>query len=356
MRAKQSNPPNFTTTDMNEPDDREPTPDRQDEFKAAYEANVAAGKAPYEGVAFRTRGELHWVLRERRWTAEYDPQDRQHANLSGASFFGVNLRGVQLRYANLRGAFLFRANLSGADLWRADLSGAYLDAVNLNSANLSRARMDAATDLTLAKLDSRSRLGDIVWNGVPITRLNWEEIATLGDEYRAWQARDEHGRPKDKETRLRHFKNAVMANRQVATQLHTQGLNEQADRFAYRAQVLQRQVLRRQRHWVRWLGSVLLDMVAGYGYKPIRSIFTYLLVVIVFAAVYFGLGGAHGQPLSVNESVVVSLTAFHGRGFFATAFQPGDPQAAVAAIEAIIGLLIEISFIATFTNRFFNSR
>jgi len=33
-----------------EPDDSEPSPERQMELRAAYEANVAAGKAPYEGV------------------------------------------------------------------------------------------------------------------------------------------------------------------------------------------------------------------------------------------------------------------------------------------------------------------
>ena len=47
------------------------------------------------------------------------------------------------------------------------------------------------------------------------------------------------------------------------------------------------------------------------------------------------------------------MTAFYGRGFFARAFQPGDPQAAVAAHEAVLGFLIEITFIATFTNSFF---
>ena len=34
--------------------DSEPTPERQAELRAAYEANVAAGKAPYEGVELRT--------------------------------------------------------------------------------------------------------------------------------------------------------------------------------------------------------------------------------------------------------------------------------------------------------------
>ncbi len=55
------------------------------------------------------------------------------------------------------------------------------------------------------------------------------------------------------------------------------------------------------------------------------------------------------------DAFVYSLTSFHGRGFF-----PGletkpslhDPLVMLAAIEAVIGLLIEISFIATFTQRF----
>jgi hypothetical protein len=68
---------------------------------------------------------------------------------------------------------------------------------------------------------------------------------------------------------------------------------------------------------------------------------------------YWALSIQAGHALTWNEAGVVSLTAFHGRGFFSSAFQPGDPQAALAAIEAVIGLLIEITFIATFTQRFF---
>jgi hypothetical protein len=47
--------------------------------------------------------------------------------------------------------------------------------------------------------------------------------------------------------RLELYRAAVRANRQLATALRDQGLNEDADRFGYRAQVLQRRVLRRQR-------------------------------------------------------------------------------------------------------------
>ncbi len=104
-----------------------------------------------------------------------------------------------------------------------------------------------------------------------------------------------------------------------------------------------------------YLFSLFFDLLAGYGYKPGRSIITYLLVVGLFAVSYFVLGftstGLHHREW--YEALVVSLTAFHGRGFFSDQFRPGDPQAFIAAAEAVIGLLIEISFIATFTQRFF---
>src|SRR6516162_6371808 len=101
------------------------------------------------------------------------------------------------------------------------------------------------------------------------------------------------------------------AYRRLAIALREQGISEDADRFAYLAQYLQRGVLGRQRQWARAFGSWLLDRLAGYGYKPLRSIFTYVLVIAAFTLIYLILGGAHGQGLSWNEALVVSMTAFH---------------------------------------------
>jgi hypothetical protein len=41
---------------------------------------------------------------------------------------------------------------------------------------------------------------------------------------------------------------------------------------------------------------------------------------------------------------VLSINAFHGRSFFQPVQSLGDPVAILAAAEAIIGLLITISF------------
>jgi hypothetical protein len=51
--------------------------------------------------------------------------------------------------------------------------------------------------------------------------------------------------------------------------------------------------------------------------------------------------------------LVLSISSFHGRGLFPNGLRLGDPIAILAAVEAIIGLRIEITFIATFTQCFF---
>ena len=45
------------------------------------------------------------------------------------------------------------------------------------------------------------------------------------------------------------------------------------------------------------------------------------------------------QTIPWNEASVISMTAFHGRGFFSAVFQPGDLQAAEAAL-ALLRLLV----------------
>jgi len=102
-------------------------------------------------------------------------------------------------------------------------------------------------------------------------------------------------------------------------------------------------------------------LIAGYGYRFGRTFLTYLTVISGFATMYYFAGvhdiDAHNKPgphhLSWYEALIVSMTAFHGRGFFVGTFSPGDPQALIAAIEAFIGLLIEVIFIATLTRRLF---
>jgi uncharacterized protein YjbI with pentapeptide repeats len=270
------------------------------------------------------------------------------AHLKGASLFAAYLEGARLGHAHLQGASLRGAHLEGADLGGAYLEGARLGGAYLQGADLRSAWLDSKTELSDATLDAKTQLGDIHWSGVgavDLTQLNWGTVPTLGDEQTlgARAKASEHA-------------GVVRAYRQVAAQLRAQGVNEVADRFLYRAQVYNRKVLRRSGRIPQWLGSLLLAGLAGYGYRPGRTILWYLAVIAAFGAAYFLLGPTQGHVFHWYGALIFSVTSFHGRGFFPESLNFESWVTGLAATEAVLGLLIEISFIATFTQRFFNAR
>jgi uncharacterized protein YjbI with pentapeptide repeats len=343
------------------------------------------------------------------------------ASLEGANLFEAHLEGARLIGAHLEGARLFSTHFEGKALdseeqkrlhtWLPHfptvLSPTDLRGVFLNT----RTRLD---ELHVGNDQyGYVALADIHWGDVNLTVVDWTMLKRLGDEtlavhrhleeeedaqpgerglpagveraidgmlraqevsdvvanyvlrsptlakrLRERVARGEQTRPETRQQRERErLQVAVRANRQLAVVLRAQGVNEAADRFAYRASVLQRRVLRHS--GVRSAGSYVfswfLDMLAGYGYKPGRTLIAYISTILSFAIIYSIAGLLTGkQPsLSPLDALIISIVSFHGRGFFPGGFLPTLPMAGCAACEAIIGVAIEISFIATFTQRYF---
>ncbi len=297
-----------------------------------------------------------------------------YAQLEGAAPNKAHLEGATLIEAHLEGAFLYGTHLEGANLTKAHLEGADLRRAHLESktytpddADLTRIRQWAhdfpetllPADLRLAFLDTTTALdgihlgdakdgtvqvADVRWGGVNLAVVDWtpftDKKAVLGDE----QAARENG-PR-----------AVRANRQLATALRDQGLNEAADHFTYRAQTLQRAVLRGQRQWGGWLFSLLLWALSGYGFRLSRILAAYGGVLAFFTVVYW-LMGVHSFPRESGmqalwDSFLVSLSTIHGRA----AFEPPERwslAAWVAAVESVVGIVIEGVFIAMLVQRFF---
>ncbi len=323
----------------------------------------------------------------------------EHADLSEAHLEGSILRGAFLQHTSLRlthleqatlfqahleQAYLRRAHLEGANMMYAHLEGTYLRKAWLTGADLRHAVCDNATALEKVTLSDKTwgcvLLSDIHWSDCNLALLDWRRMIPLGDETlaRSSSLHDAHKKPgREKRRHLDTYQAAARANRQLANAMRAQGMNEEAIPFAYRAQVLQRAILWRHLLWgtdvsfeeqarhtgirqgvhVVWdrirtgaayLFSWFLDILAGYGYKPERSVIIYVLTVLVFTIIYL-LAGA----LPFREALVFSITAFHGRGFLPGPFTLASPVTTLAAFEAVIGLFIEISFIATFTQRFF---
>ncbi len=270
------------------------------------------------------------------------------ADLSEACLESADLSEAHLERTNLKGASLERTNLRAAHLEGTDLSGAHLE-----GSNLSGAFFTSVTNLKGVHFGNEKSgfvlLAGVRWSDVDLSVVDWTQMNILGDEYQARRREKENGEAKDSTTRLEEYRTAVRANRQLAVALQGEGLNEEAARFAYRAQRLQRVVLRRQSKLGQYLFSLFLDLLVGYGYRPGRTVSWYLAIIFGFAIVYLQFG--HLPPL---EAFIFSMTSFHGRGFFpANTLLLNDARVIFAAFEAVIGLLIEASLIATFTQRFF---
>jgi hypothetical protein len=213
---------------------------------------------------------------------------------------------------------------------------------------------------------SGALLADVDWGRANLAVVDWRQVRFTGDALLAHQRYDSAGKVKGWSKRISDYQAAVRAYRQLAVELRSRGLVEDADAYAYQAQEMQRVVLLRQFKPVRWLGSYVLDLLAGYGYRPGRTLFWYVATIAVFTFLYmqatngwipFGLPApSQFAPLPWYEALILSVSSFHGRGFFQPVNSLGDPVAALAALEAVIGLFIEISFIATFTQRYFGAR
>jgi hypothetical protein len=120
--------------------------------------------------------------------------------------------------------------------------------------------------------------------------------------------------------------------------------------------VLQRLLLRREHQWARYSFSWLSEVFAGYGYHLWKSALWYIGTILVSTILYYCLGKDAALPLNGAHLVGAfadSVTAFHGRGISADDFGAGDVRSLIAAGEAMIGFVVEICLIVTFTQRFF---
>lgn len=373
--------------------------------RRAVQPDIGTGVYPFKAEKL-SRADVEWLLATHDSGGVVGPVDardrqqrhREGLDLRGADLLGVDLHGlplahvrgglsgdewgrtthplrvaaaIQLAGANLTRAHLERALLTEAhlaplgevrtELGTAHLQGATLvatrfDGVNLRRADLSGANLQWAQfsdatifeDAVFGKWDGRyPMLGSVRWNGVNLTMVDWTKLKRLGEEpplFTVWLFA------------LPIHRAAVRANRQLAAQLRAQGLHEEADHFSYRAVVRQRGVLLRQGHLLQYLFSLFLALLAGYGFRPVRTLLWYLVVIVGFAWLYFHVGQLEDHPFTPDGALVFSVTSFHGRGFFPGGLSLEDAITKAAAVEALVGLLIEISFVATFTQRFFGAK
>lgn len=309
------------------------------------------------------------LTHQERVTTRHEESRKAVIHLESANLAGAHLEGASLARARLDNANLYNAYFQRAELVATHFEGAYIGRAHLEGASLRRAFFNAESELELTTLASKEdgtvALADVRWDNVNLAPVNWSVVNVLEDERNAHRHIDPSGHTNEPVAVLRQYETAARAYRQLAVVLQNQGLNEDAARFAYRAQVLQRRVFwfetsqggMKLRHRMRalgaWLFSWFLFLLAGYGYRLWRSFLAYMLVIIGFMTAYYLLGGSFKPPLSLVNALGLSMTSFHGRGFFPGVTQLNDPLTILASFEAFVGLVLEATFIATLTQRFF---
>jgi uncharacterized protein YjbI with pentapeptide repeats len=325
---------------------------------------------PFSGVKL-DRADVEWLLAtHENGRGPVDSRDESQRWRQGVDLRGADLSHAFLRFLPLGGTLFLNAQLESADLFYAHLENANLINARMEGANLIQAHLEGA-NLYNAFFDSATRLDNVIfsdeklgaakftdvhWGDVNLAVVDWSTVSESGDESTGRHLENR----KIAKTDLRSmdglkgsYKLAARAYRQLSVVLRNQGLTEDAARFAYRAQLTQRKVLWYQHKFGQYLFSLFLDLLAGYGFKAWRSFAAYLIIISMFAIAYYILGHTVGPVLSPLGSVVFSITSFHGRGFFPGGIKLDDPLTVLAAIEAFAGLLIEVTFIATLTQRLF---
>jgi len=281
-----------------------------------------------------------------------------NAQMQRAFLVAAHLQGASLARARLEGAALRLAYLEGADATGAHLEGADLTEARLGGARLVAATFDAHTSLRRATLTDKEHgpvaLADVTWAGATTEAADWARLRRLGDEVIARTRSQPGGKRKPRRQRLDEYLAAARAYAQVAGVLRAAGMRKEARRFGYRALVMQGAVWRRQWRLPTYLMWGLVYCVTGYGYKPLRALACYLLVVAAFAAVYIKLvNGAFTSALAWKDALLLSVGAFHGAALFnmaRTNHSTGTLTALILA-EAAVGLLIELTVIASFARR-----
>ena len=335
-----------------------------------------------------------------------DRTDFSGATMVSALFANASFRETILMDANLRDARLSGSALHGAVFARAQLDGCFLGSASYATSSLTdpaergggvaadygprsfgparllgdplpvvrangttatlppavfqEARFGSGTmwkDVDMADKDGvTARFAGSFWNGTPIASADWSGIKKTYEEVRARRSRGARDAPE-------WWRLAIVASNGLSAILKEHGFDDEADQLAYRAQVCAWHAALSQGHKLRFVLGLLLGAVTGHGFKPLRAGAWYVGALAAFAVFYrlstivpAGPGAADraAHHLSWLHAAAISIAAFHGRGFIPSGASLSSAGVVGAMLEAAMGLLLEVSFIVAFTQRFFH--
>ncbi|PCK08238.1 MAG: potassium transporter Kef [Alteromonadaceae bacterium] len=269
---------------------------------------------------------------------------------------GEPMSGFQLRRSNLTGINLVnQGNKNGfqlinSDLYRANLCNAHLFHIDLHNTSLMKANFNGA-NLHCANLKGCNLLGTIFTNA-KLDNIIWDDIVV--QEKLALESNDD-------EERMDYLQQAEEIYRHLRKQTESQGLFEVAGDFFIREMSVRRYQM--PMYSSKRLISKCVDLFCGYGEKPARVINFSMVMITMFALLYFIFGITDGhqiiefgldQNLKENanrflETLYFSVVTFTTLGYGDLA--PSGIARAVAAAEAFIGSFTLALFVVVFVKK-----
>ncbi|MCW8880134.1 MAG: ion channel [Kangiellaceae bacterium] len=303
---------------------------------------------PKENQAILSEKDWQNPVREAVQDIRSQLEERAKTNvpMEGFSLPKEDLSGVNLVNRTSKTGYklvnsdLYRANLENAHLFMLDLSGSSLMKANLRNANLH-----------YANLEGCNLLG-VNLKGAKIEHVNWGELINQEQQAKAAKSRD---------NQIDLYQQAEEIYRNLRQTAEHQGLFEFAGHFFQKEMTMRRRQLPRLSFKRNF--SKLVDLFCGYGERPIRVILFSIIIIVIFATLYFFSGlSFSGESLAFNpqsswwENTKVYLSSLYFSVVTFTTLGYGDlapigVARALAALEAFIGSFTLALFVVVFVKK-----
>lgn len=273
---------------------------------------------------------------------------------------GGFIHGLKLRRANLKGLNLVvRGNkskgfdLSGSDLYRANLTDAHLYNLTLKGGSLMKADLSGA-NLHCCNFEQTNLLG------VKLAGARLDNIKvghTLQQEIEGHQAEKAH----DLDKALDNFEQSEEIYRSLRKASEQQGLFELSGKFAHKELIMRR--MQFPKYSSQRITSRLVDLLCGYGERPMNVVTFSLSLIFICSLCYFTLGVQSSEGMmafNLSNSVQQNFYDFVSCLYFSVVtfttlgygdITPVGLSRIIAAIEAFSGSFTLALFVVVFVKK-----
>ena len=260
----------------------------------------------------------------------------QGATLVGATLVGANLVGAKLQEANLVGANLQGATLLGANLAGANLAGANLQGANLGNSNLRDAIFDEKTILTDVDFFQCTLDGSTIKNA-------YKNIDKEVIQIRTTKKKNNYSRAREIYILLKNY-------------FRREGMYDISGEYFIQEKKMEKILNKKRKKWGKYFLNIFLEIVSGYGERPLNAIICSLIIILGSAHIYWLFNGI----MATNDKVTFGGTFFESLYFSIVTFATlgyGDliPKAGffrfIASFESLTGIILTAIFIFIFARK-----